>query len=193
MSVIDRQEGIRLKYLFAATAIEYYASGRFACLAGLLNVAGNLCHHMVEMMLKSHLVEKHALQELSKHPFGHNLPHLWQTFKAEVAADLDRYDEIINKLHKFDEIRYPDTTTQQGPHIVISFGTSSSCATDGNGQPRTEPRYELDLNAIDALVAAIMKAASINAEAYMQGSSTDARLYLYKHNAAIFNSREVTP
>ena len=176
----------RLKDLFVSTAVEYYVSGRFACLEGLLNVGGNLCHHAVEMMLKAHLVVKHELQELSNHPFGHDLPHLWQTFKAEVVADLDRYDETINELHKFDEIRYPDTTSQRGSVITVGLTRSSGRATDGEGKPRPEPRYDLGLKEIDDLVAAIFEAASINVRAYLPGAfPSGVRHYLYEHNKAM--------
>lgn len=175
-----------LKHLFVSTGIEYYVSGRFACLEGLVNVGGNLCHHAVEMMLKAHLIENHEPEELRRRPFGHDLPHLWQTFNAEVVADLDRYGETIDELHRFEEIRYPDTTAQRGSVITVGLTRSSGRATDGEGQPRPEPRYDLGLEEIDDLVAAIFKAASINDRAYFPGAfSSGVRHYLYEHNKAM--------
>ncbi len=180
-----------LEHRFVSTAIEYYVSARFAFLELLVNVGGNLCHHAVEMLLKAHLVKKHALEELSNRPFGHKLPHLWRTFKAEVAADLGRFDETINELHKFEELRYPDP--QRGSIIsLVAVGPARRArpAVAPDLQSRT-PRYELGLEEFDGLVAAIFKAASINDRAYFpEHFRSGARRYLYKLNKAM---REVDP
>jgi hypothetical protein len=53
---------------FIATGTQYYVAGRYAVIAGLMPVAGNLLHHAIEMCLKGALSKKagKSLQQLKK-------------------------------------------------------------------------------------------------------------------------------
>ena len=60
-------------------ATQYYASGRFAALSGILPVCGNLLHHAVEMYLKGALASVLDLNALRG--LNHNLVQIWERTK----------------------------------------------------------------------------------------------------------------
>jgi hypothetical protein len=69
---------------FFRLGLHYYIAGRFATLAGLFPMAGNLLHHAVEMFLKGALVRLVGLKPLRK--VGHDLNGLWDMFKTHMAV-----------------------------------------------------------------------------------------------------------
>ena len=93
---------------FVKSGCEYYATARFAMHAQRSYVCGNLFHHAVEMLLKGELLQRGvSLDELKR--TGHSLRRLWRMYKAYYPkADLERHNRIINRLDKYEEIRYPN-------------------------------------------------------------------------------------
>ena len=92
---------------FYSYGFQYYVAGRFAVIAQLSPVAANLLHHAIEMLLKGELVH---LEEKQRRDMGHDLTKLWPAYKKQMAVEdtLVSFDPIIEKLNKFEEIRYPD-------------------------------------------------------------------------------------
>src|SRR6266540_6259835 len=104
----------RTKHLFCDLATLYYVAGRFAAMAGLVPVCGNLFHHAVEMYLKAGFVRTLTPDQM-KNAFGHNLKKIWKEFKRNTSgAALSRFDSTVNKLDRFESIRYPDKISQFG-------------------------------------------------------------------------------
>ena len=99
-------------HLLIRSAIDCYAAGRYAVIAGLNPTAGNLLHHAVEMCLKGALAKKGKstddLRELR-----HALPKIWKEFKAQYPYHLNSFDPTIRGLHQFEEIGYPDQSHSQ--------------------------------------------------------------------------------
>ena len=58
-------------------ATQYYASGRFAALSGILPVSANLLHHAVEIYLKGALAPVLDLKAMRK--LSHDLRQIWDT------------------------------------------------------------------------------------------------------------------
>jgi hypothetical protein len=216
------------QHLFFSGGTQYYIAGRYAALAGLAPVAGNLMHHAIEHFMKGGLVETKSLKELAKRALGHNLPEIWKAFKAQAnGRNLSRFDDIISKLHDFEYIRYPDAMARGAlctfnitkaaaaavARSTYSLGevfrsakgrllinTIESNRNDPNGWGpgrgweilpdhvaryfRTFPTYELILEEIDELVAAIFAATSLNPQFYFTAYAyrPDAVKYLIKHN-----------
>jgi hypothetical protein len=159
-------------HFFFLSATQYYISGRYAVLANLVLIAGNLMHHAVEMYLKGALSKIFTPEELKK-KFGHNLPKLWHAFKKQVKDPrLDPFDTLIMSLDKFEEIRYPDAILEKvkqvgsepgappGWQASISIGHRVQDAP--TGQPsRTGSHYELYVGEIDNLVVRIFATMSV--------------------------------
>src|SRR5262245_36496072 len=95
---------------FYTMGLQYYSAGRFGALHRLLPVAGNLLHHALEMVLKGKLVHHHSLSELKdRKKFSHHLDKCWAAFKAFFPTEnLTQFDDVVTKLHEFEELRYPD-------------------------------------------------------------------------------------
>src|SRR4051794_8455400 len=91
MAAIDDYPNV--DHYFYQIALQYYATGRFAALTGLMPVCGNLIHHAVEMMLKGRLTHPLTLPQMAVNPYRHCLPRIWQTFKAQFPVEnLTRFD-----------------------------------------------------------------------------------------------------
>jgi len=176
-----------LRFQFGKLGTHYYVAGRFASFGALVPVAGNFLHHAVEMFLKAGLSRRYSIEELKT--LRHDLPKIWGQFKAHVARrDVANFDQVINELHRFERIRYPDRVVKEGMEVLFSplqGGQSSGSLT--------LPKYNLILEDLDHLVSVILEESSMNPAAYfgiLNESSMEALRRENKHLGAI--SRAVT-
>jgi hypothetical protein len=163
----------RLENEFFDLGLQYFVVARFAASEGvaLSPVSGTLFHHAVEMLLKGKLCR--TLQRKT-----HDLPWLWDKFKTEVAdPSLTEFDFIVNELHKFEDIRYPENIVVHGMTCSIGFGKRTPVQSK-----QREPRYELFVGELDGLVKRIFTASSTNPEAFAGKYQKHARKYLRRYN-----------
>jgi hypothetical protein len=167
--------------IFFSSASQYYVAGRFAVFAGLNPVAANLMHHAIEMYFKGGLLKRKTktLAEL-KHKLGHSLPECWNAFKAQVNDPrLTRFDAVVAEIHKYEELRYPDTYP---PVMESMFDVVRWTRPALPGTTQTVPNYKLCLPDVDELIAAIFAAASLNPEGYLDFKTAEAKEYLARDN-----------
>ena len=119
---------------FLKLGFQYYVAARYAFAAHLLPVCGNLFHHAIEMFIKgchfhAEMEEaevKRKLKDLGKKEFGHKLILLWVSLKnlhSKSHDNLNFFDDTIEKLDKFWDIRYPNKflIEKKGMAIVFSW------------------------------------------------------------------------
>ncbi|MGQ0603551.1 MAG: hypothetical protein ACT4QE_17870 [Anaerolineales bacterium] len=165
---------------FFSLGLQYFVAARFAAIAQLGSVVGNLFHHAVEMLLKGHLANKMSLLELKGK--GHRLEDLWMVFKSNIGdATLNRFDPTIAKLDKFESIRYPDRIISQGMMMKIGL---VDCDESLDDPTHPEPAYDLCVEDIDRLVNAIFQMSNINPRFFTPRFNSHARIYLEKDNRA---------
>ena len=166
-------------YTFFTLGVDYYIAGRYAVLAGLNPVAGNIIHHAIEMFLKGGLSKKGRSLDDLKNRFSHRLPRIWEAFKSEFKdQSLAQFDNIVSSLHKFEDIRYPDRIVKDGMQSIIGITKHKFTTTS-----RPEPMYELYLQDIDSLVGQVFATAGANPRAYLDGIiKADAKKYLLEDN-----------
>jgi hypothetical protein len=140
---------------------QYYATGRCATATHANPVAANLFHHAIEMLLKAGLCADMTEDERIK--IGHRLPRVWKAFKArhDPLGKLGHFDIFVRKLHKYEDIRYPERTAQHGLQSSFQFGIGPPPVVSGKGFCAV-PSYHLSVGEVDALVKAICDAVSIN-------------------------------
>src|SRR5438105_13876110 len=103
----QKEDKDRLRMEYFRTALYYYILGRYATIAKFAPIPGNLVHHAIEFFLKAALIEQ--LDEAARRKFRHNLPKLWRRYKRERNnPTLDRFDQTISDINKFERIRYPE-------------------------------------------------------------------------------------
>jgi hypothetical protein len=141
---------------FIYYGFQYYMLGRCGVAAWAHPVAANLFHHAVEMLLKAELA-RHTTEE-DRRKLGHRLPDIWEAFKAiHPSNQLARFDALIGNLHKYEDIRYPEKTAQQGMQNSFQFGSGPPPKASGK-----LPTFNLSVGEVDALVKAICDVCSIN-------------------------------
>jgi hypothetical protein len=166
---------------FFTTAGQYYVVGRFAAFAGFIPITGNLLHHAVEMFLKGGL-SKNGLSLVDLKKMSHNLPNIWTKFKTTFNDPaLDQFDDAICSLHRFEDIRYPDLIVAKGMIATINITRQPPLLNSS----RPEPKYELCVQDIDALVGQLFATASANPAAFlsMRFYKPEAEKYLSEQNA----------
>jgi hypothetical protein len=92
-------------------AIQYYIAARQSVFLEFSPIAGALCHHAFEMLMKALLVRHgYTRKQLAQKPLGHDLVNIWDAFK-KAAGDpsLALYDDLMEVLHWWEQMRYPDT------------------------------------------------------------------------------------
>ena len=165
--------------LFFDSATQYYISGRFAVLTGLTPVAGNLLHHAIEMYLKGALSRKLDLDQLRI--LGHNLPKIWKCFKTKNSNySPEKFDALIYNLHKFEDLRYPNSILLNGMSVKIDVKKAAYASKDI--LPTPTAIYELCLEEIDDLVMSLFAVASRNPKVFYNASSQQAQLFLCEAN-----------
>jgi len=161
---------------------QYYVVARFSAFAGLTPVCGNLFHHAIEMYLKGYLSSKLKMTELKD--LGHRLGKIWNRFKRDISdAELNRFDQVILELDKFESIRYPERILSNGMIALISLKRQPhACGSSKSKRP--EPVYEIVVEEIDHLVEMIFQKASVNPKFFTNSLNSQAKAYLSKENEA---------
>ncbi len=171
----------RDRRLYFEAGTQYYVAARFATLAQLIPICGNLFHHALEMYLKGFLSTKLSAKQVRC--LRHDLPLIWDRFKSEMSdTALDQFDPIISKVHSFEEIRYPDKIAEEGMIASVGIKEGDSAGVDEQ-LPRPEPYYGFDIEPIDALARVIFEKSSVNPEFFTLSLNSDALTYLQRENA----------
>jgi hypothetical protein len=172
--------GSVLEDAFLLVGMQYYIAARSAALANLIQVCGNLYHHALEMFLKAVISRKYTIGDL-KSIFRHNLPKIWNAFKAEFSStELIQFDTAIADLHKFENIRYPEGVSERGGLLFLEWDENSSQDTLEPGFPT----YKINVIKIDYLVLKIFEVSSSNFSLcmYTLKSNPYVREILTRHN-----------
>jgi len=166
---------------FFDRSIQYYAAGRFAFLAGLNPVAGNLLHHAIEMCLKGALSKKGTgLSELRK--LGHELSDIWNEFKLQASdPSLSRFDAAVSALNEYEELRYPNSVLNKG--MLSGFELKRGQAAQVSGLAAAVPRYTLCLEDVDELMSFVFKNASVDPTFFTGALKKQAKQFLSEENA----------
>jgi hypothetical protein len=157
--------------------LQYYVTGRFASANRFTPVSANILHHAVELLLKACLAHDDTLEKIRDywHPkkgYGHDIIRLWEAFKARRPAPVPaEFDAIINGLHAFEDIRYPETLIREGATISIGiFEVKDPILSNGR---IPEKSYTLMLPQIDRLVGLLFDASSANPPAFLPQFTND--------------------
>ena len=178
--------------------IQYYVAGRFAAASGFTPVLANLLHHAVELFLKACLAYDDPVERIREYGnrktgYRHNLPLLWKEFKKRNPAVIrPEFDAIIDALHKFDEIRYPEQLIDGGATIITDiFAVEDQRRDDGEDK---QTLYVLKLPQIDELMGLLFTATHYNPDLIVQEVNDDRRrLYYDKLTTTLFGRAAVAP
>ncbi len=169
---------------FAKSGCEYYTAARFAMHAAQSYICGNLFHHAVEMLLKAGLAKNGTILS-DLRDMGHSLKKLWRAYKDDHAeADLERHNKTINRLDKYEDIRYPNPD-------LGSIGVSMEWSGEPGGVKtfgglRTPKQYPLVVSDIDDLVADVLKTSSWNPGVFMGMNEAALEAVKRQNKHAIF-------
>ena len=169
----------RLQMMYFDTALHYQITARYATVAGLVPASGNLIHHAIEFYLKGALIKK--LNEAARRKLHHNLRRLWRLYKKERNNPvLDKFDQTIRDINKFERIRYPEEILNLGMLAEIGFVRNTSKTQGGSTPPGA--RYQLALDEVDELVKLIFQIENINPKFYINRLNEHSRRYLDYQN-----------
>jgi hypothetical protein len=171
----------QLARMFFDYGCQYYVAGRFSAFAGLTPIVGNVVHHAIEMFLKGALAKSMTLAEM-RTKLGHQLPDIWNAFKTQADdASLNSFDASIRTLNAFEDIRYPDKLFALGGTLQVDITKVGKA--QATGSEASAPKYELCVEEIDELVAAIFKVSKINPAAFFGWIMPDAKAFMFRDNS----------
>jgi hypothetical protein len=179
---VEKRRAERLREEYINYGFQYYMLGRCGVAAWAHPVAGNLFHHAIEMLLKGGLCP-HTTED-GRIKTGHRLPRIWKAFKAQYDASgqLARFDALVRRLHKYEDIRYPEKIAKLGLESSFCWGNAPPPKTAGKGV-RSSRTYHLSVGEIDALVKAICQVCSINPKFFTARFQPPGSTYLRHENA----------
>lgn len=174
----DDLDGLRSRYF--QYGFQYYAVARCATAAQANPVAANLFHHAVEMLLKGGLCAYTTEDERIK--MGHRLPRIWKVFKEhhDSSGKLGRFDVFVRKLHRYEDIRYPERAVQIGSSF--QFGNAPPLIISGKASHNLRT-FHLSVGAADALVKAICDATGRNPKFFTMQIQPPGSTFLRHENA----------
>jgi hypothetical protein len=165
--------------------LQYYVAGRFATAHRFIPVSANILHHAVELLLKACLAHDDPLDKIREygHPkkgYGHDIRLLWQEFKARRPAPVaPEFDAIIEGLHAFEDIRYPETLIREGATISLGIFEVEYPPITRNGK-LPENLYVLMLPQIDRLVGLLFDSSGANPQAFLPQIDDKQALIYYE-------------
>jgi hypothetical protein len=163
--------------------LDYYVAGRFAAAHRFTPVSANILHHAVELLLKACLAHDDPLERILEywHPkkgYGHDIVRLWLEFKARQTVPVPaEADAIINSLHAFEDIRYPETLIRDGAMILVDIFDVPEVQTQSTQMK--EPTYRLKLPQIDRLMGLLFDASGANPPAFLPRVTDDKQALFY--------------
>jgi hypothetical protein len=163
--------------------LDYYVTGRFATAHHFTPVSANILHHAVELLLKACLAQDDPLDKILEywHPkngYGHNIVRLWQDFKARQPAPVPaEFDAIIEGLHAFEDIRYPETLIRDGATISIGIFEVETPVLRNGLVPVNA--YSLMLSQIDRLMGFLFDASGANPPAFLPRVTDDKQALIH--------------
>jgi hypothetical protein len=170
-----------VRLTFFDLGFQYYVAGRFAASEGVAMspVSGTLFHHAIEMFLKGELTNH--LTEGQRIGLKHRLKLTWNKFKAHIEGGpaLSIFDQVIDELDKFEDIRYPEKIVSEGMTCSIGFGQRNPNPMKTSSR---SPRYELFVGELDALVKAILDKSGVNPSFFTRRYQKHGRTYLRRYN-----------
>ena len=176
----QKENKSHLRMMYFGAALHYYILGRYATIAKFAPIPGNLVHHAIEFFLKAALIEQ--FEEAARRKFRHNLPKLWRRYKRERNNSfLDKFDQTISDINKFERIRYPEEILRLGMLAEIDFVRNTFPLPPGQKRPKAA-RYELALDEVDELVKLIFQIEGISPPFYTNSLDVHAKQYLYQQN-----------
>ena len=166
--------------------LQYYVAGRFATAHRFMPVSANILHHAVELLLKACLAHDDPLdriREYGRHPskggYGHDLKLLWRDFKARQTVPVPaEFDAVIDGLHDFEDIRYPETLVRDGATISIGLFETQGPPIQVDGQTPAN-LYVLQLPQIDRLMGLLFAASGANPPAFLPRITEDTTALMY--------------
>ena len=173
---------VDVRMQFFQLASQYYISGRFAMISGFSPVGANLLHHAVEMYLKGTLSHWKKIDELRK--MKHNLKAIWTSFKNVSGADtnLDRFEDVVLGLDKFERLRYPDAALHEGMRCQFAL-RCGDLVPNPQQDSKYPPYYTLVLEEIDDLLKTILEMAGATPSGAFLGIFQEhAKTFLALHN-----------
>jgi hypothetical protein len=177
----QKEDKDRLRTEYFRTALHYYILGRYATTAQFSPIPGNLIHHAIEFFLKGALIEQ-LDEEARRNKFRHNLSKLWRRYKRERNNPaLNKFDQTISDINKFERIRYPEEMLRLGMLAEIGPVRNTFPPPPGAKWPTGE-RYQLTLDEVDELVKLIFQIERINPPFYIGPLHEDAKRYLNHRN-----------
>lgn len=195
----QRDQSFRTSYwdLAIRYGIQYYVAGRFAAASGFTPVTANLLHHALELLLKACLAYDDPSERIrqygkDKNGYRHDLPRLWQEFKKRNAVALQpEFDRIIEELHKFDEIRYPEQLIDGGATIITDIFANEEPPQKHQDKGTL---YVMKLPEVDELMGVLLKATHWNRELLMAEVNDERRrLYYDKLTSTLFGLGNESP
>ena len=165
----------RLQSMYFERALNYHIAARYAVVARLAPVSGNLAHHAIEFYLKGALIKE--LDQAARRKMGHKLLKLWRRYKrGRQNPALDKFDQTISDINKFERIRYPEEILRLGMSLITGFVRN---ITQKSGQ---EPSYDLALDEVDALAKLIFQIENKNPGFFTNRLNVHGRQYLEHEN-----------
>jgi hypothetical protein len=157
---------------FLTRSVEYYVAGRFSA-ACKYRVAGHLLHHALEFLFKCGLLLQYDREEQEvqlrrlRKKVQHRLPKLWSEFREAFngAYDLARFDEIIARIDRWEQVRYPGFPGGLGNVFMVGM-----LAPAQSVRRIHEPAvniYELYVEEVDKVFTAAMTAMNLNPDWFL--------------------------
>jgi len=195
----ELDESERQSYWYHAIeyGLDYYIAGRFATAHRFVPVSANLLHHGVELLLKACLAKDDPLEEIREYGrvktgYSHDIVRLRQEFKVRQSSPVPaEFDAVVEGLHAFEEIRYPETLIRQGGTISIGiFEVEEPIRTSGEGNV-----YVLMLPQIDRLMGLLFTASGGNPPVFLPRVTDDKQAMIYYDMArqTLFGRPKGTP
>lgn len=126
-----------------------------------------------------------AINASGVEPEDKDMSALWEAVLDAIMDDEDEGEQLLKIVKEANrsDIRYPDKIFDEGALLTVDITKDRRAMQSGGGAAAAStPRYELCLEEIDELVAAIFRYAKINPSAFFGWLEPAAREFMHREN-----------
>jgi hypothetical protein len=205
----ERASAARWTSIHAAEyGMQYYVAGRYGIMNQFSPTPANQLHHAVEFFLKSFLAKKDSWATILRYGYspnaknkkrggyyGHDIRKLWRAYRRRNRDPaLAVHDDVVRRLHRFEEVRYPVDLVTRGGMFCLSRYETTAPKRNRKSRVASDRYFFISLPEVDRLCKLLLDSCGYNGHLLSRlAQQPEARRHYRRDNSSPIKPKRTAP